>query len=76
MQKSTTADLLFDAAAIISYVSQIITLLPGDVIATGTPGGVGAGRDPKVFLRADQVLTTRIDGVGELVNACVDEQTA
>jgi len=74
MQESNTTDLLFDVATIVSYVSEIITLLPGDLIATGTPGGVGAGRDPKVFLRAGQVVTTRIDGVGELTNVCVDEQ--
>jgi len=76
VQKSTTSDLLFDVADIVSYLSQIITLLPGDLIATGTPGGVGAGRDPQVFLRSGQVLTTRIDGIGELTNLCIDEDPA
>lgn len=73
MQKSTTADLLFDVATIISYVSTIITLLPGDLIATGTPGGVGAGRDPQVFLTPGQELVTTIDGIGELRNRVVGE---
>lgn len=73
MQRSNTADLLFDVAAIISYVSTIITLQPGDLIATGTPGGVGAGRDPKVFLRPGQQLHTFVEGVGELHNTIVKE---
>ena len=71
MQKSTTADLLFDVAGIITYVSQIITLRPGDLICTGTPGGVGAGRDPEVFLQPGQELVTTIEGIGELRNVVV-----
>ncbi|GAA3873859.1 hypothetical protein GCM10023084_28550 [Streptomyces lacrimifluminis] len=71
MQTSNTADLLFDVAHIVSYVSTIITLRPGDLIATGTPGGVGAGRDPKVFLRPGQRLVTRIEGIGETSNRVV-----
>lgn len=74
MQKSNTSDLLFDVAAIIAYISTIITLLPGDLIATGTPGGVGAGRDPKVFLRPGQQLVTFIEGVGELCNTVVKDR--
>ncbi|WP_406432388.1 fumarylacetoacetate hydrolase family protein [Streptomyces sp. NBC_00631] len=74
MQKSNTADLLFDVASIIAYVSTIITLLPGDLIATGTPGGVGVGRDPKVFLRPGQELVTTIEGVGEIRNTVVKDQ--
>ncbi|MFF4586041.1 fumarylacetoacetate hydrolase family protein [Streptomyces sp. NPDC001388] len=76
MQESNTADLLFDVAHIVSYVSTIITLLPGDLIATGTPGGVGAGRDPKVFLRPGQTLVTRIEGIGELSNRVVKDDPA
>jgi acylpyruvate hydrolase len=49
-------------------VSRIITLLPGDLIATGTPGGVGAGRDPQIFLSEGQVMTTTIGGIGTLRN--------
>ncbi|WOX07446.1 fumarylacetoacetate hydrolase family protein [Streptomyces sp. N50] len=74
MQKSNTSDLLFDVAAIIAYISTIITLVPGDLIATGTPGGVGAGRDPKVFLRPGQQLVTFVEGVGELRNSVVKDR--
>jgi acylpyruvate hydrolase len=74
MQKSTTADLLFGVADIVSYVSTIITLAPGDLILTGTPGGVGAGRDPKVFLKPGQELVTTIDGIGELRNRVIKDQ--
>lgn len=73
MQEANTSDLLFDVASIISYVSDIVTLMPGDLIATGTPGGVGAGRDPKVFLRAGQVLRTEVEHVGVLENVCAPE---
>ncbi|SHH38660.1 fumarylacetoacetate hydrolase family protein [Streptomyces sp. 3214.6] len=74
MQKSNTADLLFDVADTIAYISTIITLLPGDLILTGTPGGVGAGRDPKVFLRPGQELVTTVEGIGELRNTVVKDQ--
>ncbi|MDN3028344.1 fumarylacetoacetate hydrolase family protein [Streptomyces sp. S.PB5] len=74
MQKSNTADLLFNVADVISYVSTIITLLPGDLICTGTPGGVGAGRDPKVFLRPGQELATTVEGIGELRNTVVKDR--
>jgi acylpyruvate hydrolase len=73
MQKSNTADLLFTPEQIISYVSQFMTLQPGDLIATGTPAGVGAARQPPRFLRAGEVLRTSIDGLGACVNLCVDE---
>ncbi|WP_371657435.1 fumarylacetoacetate hydrolase family protein [Streptomyces sp. NBC_00280] len=74
MQKSNTADLLFDVADTIAYISTIITLLPGDLILTGTPGGVGAGRDPKVFLRPGQELVTTVEGMGELRNTVVKDR--
>lgn len=74
MQKADTADLLFDAATTVAYVSTIITLLPGDLILTGTPGGVGAGRDPKVFLRPGQELVTTVEGIGELRNTVVKDR--
>ena len=69
-QKSDTADLVFDPFTLISYISDIITLEPGDVIATGTPGGVGFARNPKEFLKDGSVMITRIAGVGELRNVC------
>jgi acylpyruvate hydrolase len=73
MQKSNTSDLIFDVAHTIAYISQIITLQPGDLIATGTPGGVGAGRNPKVFLRPGQVVRTWVEGIGELRNTVVQD---
>ncbi|MEU4160847.1 fumarylacetoacetate hydrolase family protein [Actinoplanes sp. NPDC026670] len=67
-QSSNTVDLLFGPEDLIAYVSEIVTLLPGDLIMTGTPGGVGAGRDPKLWLRPGQLLTTEIEGIGTLRN--------
>lgn len=71
MQLSNTSDLLFTVAQTIAYVSQIITLVAGDLIAMGTPGGVGAGRDPQVFLTPGQELVTWVEGVGTLHNTVV-----
>ena len=71
MQEARTSDLLFRPADVVSYLSTFVTLEPGDVIATGTPGGVGHARDPQVFLRPGNVLRTAIEGIGELVNECV-----
>ncbi len=73
MQASNTDDLLFDVATTIAYVSTILTLLPGDLIAMGTPGGVGAGRTPPVYLRPGQELVTWVQGVGELRNRVVKD---
>lgn len=73
MQKSRTSDLLFTPADLLAYISQILTLDPGDLVATGTPGGVGAGRKPKVFLAPGQVVRTVIERLGELENECVRE---
>ena len=70
MQRSRTSDLLFGIADIVAYVSDIITLVPGDLILTGTPGGVGDGRDPKVYLTDGQTLRTVIEGIGETSNMC------
>jgi acylpyruvate hydrolase len=75
MQQSRTSDLLFSPAEIISYASQAITLKPGDLIATGTPGGVGNARTPPVYLRPGNVLRTWIEGLGDCVNNCVAEKT-
>ena len=76
MQQSRTSDLLFSAAEIAAYASQVITLRPGDLIATGTPAGVGDARKPPVYLRAGNVLRTWIEGLGECVNYCVEEEKA
>lgn len=74
MQTGRTCDLLFKPATIVSYASQFTTLRPGDLIATGTPGGVGAGRDPKVFLAPGQVLETAIEGIGACRNLMVEDK--
>lgn len=74
MQQSRTSDLLFGPADIVAYASQAITLKPGDLIATGTPGGVGNARKPPVYLRPGNVLRTFIEGLGECVNQCVAEK--
>lgn len=71
VQQDTTADLLFDPVALVEYVSTMITLRPGDVIATGTPGGVGHARKPPRYLEVGQVLTTAIAGLGECRNTVV-----
>jgi acylpyruvate hydrolase len=74
MQTGRTCDLLFKPAVIVAYVSQFTTLQPGDLIATGTPGGVGAGRDPKVFLAPGQLLETAIEGIGACRNLMVEDK--
>jgi acylpyruvate hydrolase len=72
MQESTTSDMIFSPTALVSYVSQFITLVPGDLILTGTPAGVGGARKPPVFLGPGDVLRTYVEGIGELENACVE----
>jgi acylpyruvate hydrolase len=71
MQDARTSDLVFDPVQIVSYLSEFITLVPGDVIATGTPGGVGGGRRPQIYLREGQVMRTAIEGLGAQENRCV-----
>ncbi len=73
LQDARTSDLVHDPATIVSYVSTFVTLQPGDVISTGTPGGVGAGLDPRRFLAPGMTVRTSIEGIGELVNVCVEE---
>jgi acylpyruvate hydrolase len=68
VQNAGTADLVFDPVALVRYVSTIGTLRPGDIIATGTPGGVGHARTPPRYLSAGQVVVTEIDGIGRLTN--------
>ena len=70
MQHSVTSDLLFNPVFLVSYISKILTLRPGDVIATGTPGGVGHARNPQRYLEDGDILVTRVEGVGELRNIC------
>ena len=68
MQDSTTANMVFGVAEIIEYVTRTITLEPGDLIATGTPAGVGAFRKPAVWMTSGDEITIEIDGVGALTN--------
>jgi acylpyruvate hydrolase len=70
VQSAPLTDLVFGPADLVVYVSTIVTLEPGDVIATGTPGGVGQARKPPRFLLDGTRLTTRIDGIGVLDNMC------
>jgi len=64
MQDGTTANLIFKIPFLISYVSQFMTLLPGDIISTGTPAGVGLGFNPPVYLKPGDVIELGIDGLG------------
>ena len=68
MQESNTRELVFDAADLVAYVSQFTELGPGDIVLTGTPGGVGLGLRPQRWLRDGETLTTTIEGIGALSN--------
>jgi len=68
LQKSRTSDMVFPVPELIARLSAVCPLLPGDLIFTGTPSGVGAGRDPRVFLKPGDVLLSWIEGVGRLRN--------
>jgi 2-keto-4-pentenoate hydratase/2-oxohepta-3-ene-1,7-dioic acid hydratase in catechol pathway len=68
MQDSSTSQMIFSVAEIIAYVSQVITLEPGDLLATGTPAGVGVFKDPKVLLKDGDEVSIEIDGLGTLTN--------
>ena len=71
MQDSSTAHMIFPVASVVAILSSFVTLEPGDVISTGTPSGVGAGRQPPVFLRSGQVVDAEIAGIGSLRNPVV-----
>jgi 2-keto-4-pentenoate hydratase/2-oxohepta-3-ene-1,7-dioic acid hydratase in catechol pathway len=73
VQKSDTSFLIFSIPRLINYASEIFDLVPGDVIATGTPAGVGMARDPQRWLRAGDVVRIEIEGVGVLENPVIDE---
>lgn len=72
MQSSSTSQMIFPVSTLIAELSKSTTLLPGTVILTGTPSGVGHGRDPKRYLRAGDVVEVEIEGVGTLRNAVVN----
>jgi 2-keto-4-pentenoate hydratase/2-oxohepta-3-ene-1,7-dioic acid hydratase in catechol pathway len=65
MQTGNTKSLIFDVPYLVHYVSQFMSLQPGDIISTGTPPGVGMGMKPPVFLKEGDVITLGIDGLGE-----------
>jgi 2,4-didehydro-3-deoxy-L-rhamnonate hydrolase len=74
MQSGNTRDLIHDVAAIIRYITDTVTLLPGDVIATGTPGGVGVGRKPPRFLHPGDVVEVEVEGIGIVRNPIVSRE--
>ncbi len=71
MQEGTTADLIFRIPFLVSYISRFMTLLPGDIISTGTPAGVGMGRKPPIFLKKGDIVELGIDGLGVAKQNCV-----
>jgi 2-keto-4-pentenoate hydratase/2-oxohepta-3-ene-1,7-dioic acid hydratase in catechol pathway len=71
MQNSSTKELIFDIPAILAHVSQVVTLEPGDIIATGTPPGVGMARKPPVFIKPGDVMEVEVEGLGVLRNPVV-----
>ena len=73
LQRASTEQLMFDVPTLVSRVSELVTLMPGDVILTGTPGGVGYRRDPQVFLSPGDQVVVEISGLGRLVNPVVAE---
>jgi acylpyruvate hydrolase len=75
MQSASTADLLFDPVALVEYASTIVRLRPGDIIATGTPAGVGHARDPRRFLTGGETVITEIEGLGRLENRITKEDS-
>jgi len=71
MQESTTGNLIFSVPQLIEYISNYCVLTPGDLIFTGTPGGVGSVRDPRRYLVEGETIESEIEGIGRLSNRCV-----
>ena len=71
MQNGNTDQLVFSVDELVARLSEIVELFPGDLIFTGTPPGVGAGRDPKRFLLAGETLVTEIEGIGQITQRFV-----
>jgi 2-keto-4-pentenoate hydratase/2-oxohepta-3-ene-1,7-dioic acid hydratase in catechol pathway len=72
VQDARTSDMVFDVAAVLAALSAVTPLLPGDLVFTGTPAGVGVFRTPPVFLRPGRILESHIEGIGSLRNRCVE----
>jgi 2-keto-4-pentenoate hydratase/2-oxohepta-3-ene-1,7-dioic acid hydratase in catechol pathway len=68
MQDSNTGNMIFKIPYLVSYISQSLTLEPGDIISTGTPEGVGVGRTPPVFLQAGDTVSVTVEKIGTLTN--------
>ena len=75
LQNSNTRELIFNIPTLIEFASQAFTLLPGDIISTGTPDGVGVFRNPKIFLQDGDVVTVEVEGLGKLTNTCREERS-
>ena len=73
MQTGNTSTMIFSVAYLVSYVSRFMTLMPGDVITTGTPPGVGMARNPRVFLKEADRLMLTVEGLGEQHHTLVAE---
>ncbi len=73
-QSSNTSNMVFSVAFLVSFISKVCTLLPGDMISTGTPGGVGVFRRPPVFLKEGDEVSIEIENLGTLTNRVVDER--
>jgi 2-keto-4-pentenoate hydratase/2-oxohepta-3-ene-1,7-dioic acid hydratase in catechol pathway len=73
LQNSNTRELIFGIPALIEYISSITPLLPGDIVSTGTPAGVGIGRTPKRWLKTGETVTVTVEGLGSLSNPVVSE---
>ncbi len=73
LQDSNTGEMIFGVAELIAFCSRAFTLEPGDILLTGTPHGVGAFRDPKVFLKDGDTVAVEIEGIGRMENQCVVE---
>ena len=73
MQNTNTSDMVFNVAFAISYLSQAMTLEPGDLLATGTPSGVGYARTPPVWMKPGDMVEIEIEGIGILSNPVADE---
>jgi acylpyruvate hydrolase len=73
-RESSTDLMIFDIPTLIATITEFMTLEPGDLILTGTPSGVGARRDPPLFLNDGDILVTEVDGIGRLENRMVSER--
>ena len=76
LQNSNTRELVFKIPELIEYLSSITPLLPGDIVSTGTPPGVGLGRTPKRWLKPGETVTVTVEGLGSLTNPVVAELVA